>query len=231
MTTTQTVTIRWLGQQDYAACWQTMQAFTNARDNHTPDEIWLLEHFPIFTQGQNGKPEHILMPGNIPIIQTDRGGQVTYHGPGQLMVYLLVDIQRKKISIRDFVCLLERSMIQVLADQKIDAHGKREAPGVYIGHHKIGSIGLRVRRGRTYHGIAFNVAMDKEPFSRINPCGFADLKMTDLREQGSQYNVFETGQKLTHYLIQLLGYTTVHYDPTTDETTGCGEIITHPSQN
>lgn len=175
------VIVRWLGQQPYESIWQKMQTFTNERTDETTDEIWLLEHTPVFTQGQNGKPEHVLNPGDIPIVQTDRGGQVTYHGPGQLMVYTLVDVKRKKLTVRDLVSKLEQAIVDFLSTYDIDAAAKREAPGVYVYDKKICSIGLRIRKGAAYHGIAFNVAMDLEPFSRINPCGFSTLQMTQLK--------------------------------------------------
>jgi lipoyl(octanoyl) transferase len=210
------ISIRWLGRQDYLACWQAMQAFTNQRADDTIDEIWLLEHDPVFTQGQNGKAEHILNAGDIPIVQTDRGGQVTYHGPGQLMVYTLIDIKRKKWNVRELVTLLEQTLVGLLADAGIPANAKSDAPGVYVDGDKIGSIGLRIRRGCAYHGIAFNVNMDLEPFSRINPCGFSELKMTQLAALGSSGNTLETGRKLVNYLIKNLGYTTVNDFTDTD---------------
>lgn len=205
--TTDTVTIRWLAQQDYLTCWQAMQAFTNSRHEATQDEFWLLEHYPVFTQGQNGNPEHILQAGTIPVVQTDRGGQVTYHGPGQLMVYILIDLKRKKLNVRDLVTALEQSVIDLLAAANISAKAKREAPGVYVQEKKICSIGLRIRKGCSYHGIAFNVAMNLEPFSRINPCGFTSLKMTQLADWMTINNTREAGDKLINYLIKNLGYT------------------------
>jgi lipoyl(octanoyl) transferase len=203
-----TVLLRWLKQQDYLSCWQAMQAFTNQRDAHTMDEMWLLEHDPVFTQGQNGKPEHLLNPGHIPVIQTDRGGQITYHGPGQLMVYTLIDIKRKHLNVREFVSILEDSIIQLLANYNIVAHAKREAPGVYVEEKKICSIGLRVRRGCVYHGIAFNISMDLEPFSRINPCGYKALQMTQFADLGGLTETVKSGQELINFLIKNLGYTT-----------------------
>lgn len=204
---TDKVIIRWLGQQDYQSCWQAMQAFTNQRNEETADEIWLLEHHPVFTQGQNGKAEHILNAGTIPVVQTDRGGQVTYHGPGQLMVYVLIDLKRKRFNVRELVTLLEQSIISLLAEFKIIAHAKREAPGVYVDQRKICSIGLRIRRGCSYHGIAFNVNMDLEPFTRINPCGFAKLQMTQFAELDGLANTQASGEKLVNYLMNYLGYT------------------------
>lgn len=206
-----TVTIRWLGQQDYLSCWQAMQQFTNDRQEDAIDEIWLLEHNPVFTQGQNGKPEHILNPGNIPIVQTDRGGQVTYHGPGQLMVYILVDLKRKKLNVRDLVSLLEQAVIDLLAEYGIQAIAKRDAPGVYVEEKKICSIGLRIRRGCSYHGIAFNINMDLTPFNAINPCGFSGLQMTQLASLGGPLEVKAAGQQLINYLIKSLGYTTATF--------------------
>jgi lipoyl(octanoyl) transferase len=202
-----TVIVRDLDRQDYLACWQAMQQFTQNRDESTLDEIWLLEHSPVFTQGQNGKPEHVLNPGNIPVVNVDRGGQVTYHGPGQLVVYTLIDIKRKKLSIRALVTLLEKSIIELLAELGIEAFAKPDAPGVYIGQSKICSVGLRIRRGCSYHGLAFNVAMDLEPFSRINPCGFSQLEMTQLSTLNESYDIAKTRVKLIKYLIENLGYT------------------------
>lgn len=203
----QKLNVRWLGQQDYTACWQAMQQFTHERDQETVDELWLLEHTPVFTQGQNGKKEHVLHPGDIPVIQTDRGGQVTYHGPGQLMVYTLIDLKRKQFNIRELVTALEESVVQLLAEHNIKATAKREAPGVYVDDKKICSIGLRIRKGCAYHGIAFNVSMDLQPFTRINPCGFSSLKMIQLAELSSLANPLETGHQLVNYLMANLVYT------------------------
>lgn len=203
------LTIRWLGSKDYQPCWEAMQEFTQSRNEDTADEIWLLEHTPVFTQGQNGKPEHVLNPGNIPVVQTDRGGQVTYHGPGQLMVYTLIDLRRKKINVRELVTALEQSVIDLLAEYGITAAAKQEAPGVYVGDKKICSIGLRIRKGCSYHGIAFNVALDLEPFSRINPCGFAQLQMVQFSELGGLKSTLETGRGLVKYLSKNLRYTSV----------------------
>lgn len=176
--------IKHLGRVDYGATLAAMQEFTAARGPDTEDEIWLLEHPPVFTLGLNTAPEHLLAPGDIPVIQTDRGGQVTYHGPGQLVAYTLVDIRRAGLNVRELVCALERAVITLLADYGIDGAARREAPGVYVDDAKIASLGLRIRKGSSYHGLALNVAMDLEPFSRINPCGFADLPVTQLKDQG-----------------------------------------------
>jgi lipoyl(octanoyl) transferase len=209
------VNVRWLGLQNYLSCWQSMRDFTKERHEETTDEIWLLEHYPVFTQGQNGKSEHILDPGNIPIVQTDRGGQVTYHGPGQLMVYTLIDLKRKKFNIRELVSHLEQSIIDLLAEFSIHGFSKREAPGVYVKLHedvkKICSVGLRIRRGYAYHGIAFNVNMDLQPFSRINPCGFSGLKMAQFAELGGLRDTLKTGYQLVNYLIKNLRYTNANY--------------------
>lgn len=217
MNTATTLNIRWLGQQDYAHCWQAMKDFTNQRDDQTVDEIWLLEHSPVFTQGQNGKEEHLLNPGSIPVVQTDRGGQVTYHGPGQLMVYILVDLKRKQLNVRDLVTKLEQSVIDLLAAHQITAVAKREAPGVYVDNKKICSIGLRIRRGCSYHGIAFNIAMDLEPFTRINPCGFKSLQMTQFSALANLDNTEEAGRQLANFLMQNLVYTHANYLPPTNQ--------------
>lgn len=208
-----TINVRWLGRKDYITCWRNMQDFTNKRTDKTPDEIWLLEHPPVYTQGQCGKPEHLLDPGSIPVVQTDRGGQVTYHGPGQLMLYTLIDIQRKKLNVREFVTLLEQAVIECLSQYHIQAYSHCKAPGIYVKTHapsyeeyKICSIGLRIRKGCAYHGIALNVAMDLEPFTKINPCGFAGLKMTQCADLGGPTHVQKVGKQLANYLLEKLGY-------------------------
>ncbi len=182
------VKIRALGLQPYIPTWQAMQEFTAARDDQTPDELWLLEHPPVYTQGQAGRPEHVLNPGSIPIVQIDRGGQVTYHGPGQLIAYLLLDLKRHKLGVRELVRKMEQSVIDVLAGYDIEAYGKGDAPGVYVmregGEAKIAALGLRIRNGYSYHGLSFNVNMDLEPFSRINPCGYAGLQVAQLADYG-----------------------------------------------
>ena len=176
------IKIRRLGRVPFEPTWRRMQAFTDARDADTPDEIWLLEHDPVFTLGLAGKREHVLSPGEIPVIHIDRGGQITYHGPGQLVVYPLLDMKRRRLGPRALVSALERATIATLAEWGIKARARPDAPGVYIGKKKIASIGLRIRRGASYHGLAFNVAMDLEPFSRINPCGYAGLEMAQVSE-------------------------------------------------
>jgi lipoyl(octanoyl) transferase len=170
-----------LGTKDYLDIWHKMQHFTVNRNEQTIDQLWLLQHPPVYTQGQAGKPEHILNTQNIPIVQSDRGGQVTYHGPGQLVAYVLIDLKRKKLGIRTLVCKLESIIIELLRKYHIDADTKQGAPGVYVDDKKICSIGLRVKKGCTYHGIALNVDMDLKPFKGINPCGFNQLKMTQIK--------------------------------------------------
>lgn len=198
--------VRNLGVLPYVPTWQAMQQFTAQRDGATPDEIWLLEHPPVFTQGQAGKAEHILAPGDIPIVQVDRGGQVTYHGPGQLMAYLLIDITRKKIGVRDLVTAIEDALVQALATWGIKAAPKAGAPGVYVNGSKIASLGLRIRRGCCFHGLALNVAMDMTPFSCINPCGYANLPMTQVRDFVPDITMSEVTQQTLAALRQQLNY-------------------------
>jgi lipoyl(octanoyl) transferase len=178
------VIVRNLGRTLYEPVFADMRAFTDARDAQTADEIWLTEHEPVFTQGQAGKAEHLLMPGDIPVVQSDRGGQVTYHGPGQITGYLMLDLRRLGISVRGLVSSIERAMIATLSGYGIAAAARADAPGVYVDGAKIGSLGLRVRRGCSYHGLALNVNMDLEPFSRINPCGLTDTSVTQIVDLG-----------------------------------------------
>jgi lipoyl(octanoyl) transferase len=184
-----------------------MREFTLARTADTPDELWFLEHEPVFTQGQAGKAEHVLAPGAIPVVQSDRGGQVTYHGPGQLMGYVLVDLQRLGYGIRSLVTRLEQAMVDCLEGYGIEAAGRPDQPGVYVGARKIASLGLRVRKGRTYHGLALNVAMDLEPFARINPCGFKGLAMTQIAELGGPADLATVTRDLEPHLARRLGLT------------------------
>jgi lipoyl(octanoyl) transferase len=188
------------GLQDYPATWAAMRAFTDARETSTPDELWLLEHPPVFTLGQAGRLEHLLAPGTIPVIQTDRGGQVTYHGPGQLVAYLLLDLRRAGIGVKRLVERLEQSVIDLLAEYGVAAERHTDAPGVYVAGAKIASLGLRVRNGCSYHGLALNVDMDLEPFSRINPCGYAGLAVTQLVDQIPGIRLAETRQTLAGIL-------------------------------
>jgi lipoyl(octanoyl) transferase len=176
--------IRHLGQEPYLECWERMQAFTNTRDAQTDDELWVVEHSPVYTLGQAGKTEHILNAGDIPIVQSDRGGQVTYHGPGQVLVYTLLNIRARKIGVRTLVVMLENAVIDCLAAFDIEAVGRRDAPGVYVKGAKIAALGLRVRRGCTYHGLSLNIDVDLQPFDGINPCGFAELPVTSMERCG-----------------------------------------------
>jgi len=176
--------VRDLGCQPYVPVWHAMQRFTDARDADSTDELWVLEHEPVFTLGQAGKPEHVLMPGEIPVVHVDRGGQVTYHGPGQIVVYPLLDIKRLGIGVREYVYRSEQAIIDTLLEWNIIAVRREGAPGVYVGDAKIAALGIRVRRGRTFHGLAFNVAMDLEPFTRINPCGYAGLRVISVADLG-----------------------------------------------
>lgn len=193
--------IRNLGMQTYLTVWENMKDFTANRTESSEDELWLLEHPPVYTQGQAGKPEHILNPKAIPVVQTDRGGQVTYHGPGQLVAYVLMDIKRKHLGIRTLVCNLEKIIINVLHQCQINAEVRCGAPGVYVADKKIASIGLRVKNGCTYHGIALNVAMDLTPFAGINPCGFAKLEMTQISDFKSNVDVPEISKLFTESFL------------------------------
>lgn len=198
--------IKHLGQQNYEVIWQAMQRFTLARDEHTPDELWIIEHFPIYTLGLNSKREHLLNIGDIPVIQTDRGGQVTYHGLGQLVVYPLMNIKRLNLNIRQLVTVLEQTMINTLAYYSIHAVAKADAPGVYVNTKKIGSIGLRIKNNACYHGLSLNNAMDLRPFQSINPCGYAGLQMTQLANLGINISLNELANTLINELTTLLPY-------------------------
>ncbi len=177
------VLIRELGLQEYTRVYDDMLAFTAARDEQTSDELWFLQHERVFTQGQAGKAEHVLMPGDIPVVQSDRGGQVTYHGPGQLVVYLMVDIKRLGWGPRGLVSAIERAIVATLKAWQIDSAPREDAPGVYVGERKIASLGLRIKHGRSFHGLALNIDMDLEPFQRINPCGYAGMQMTQMCDE------------------------------------------------
>ncbi len=196
-----------LGRRDYVPVWRAMQAYTDARNEHSPDLLWLVEHDPVFTQGLAGRPEHLLNPGNIPVIQTDRGGQVTYHGPGQIVAYPLIDLQRSRTGVRSLVERLEQAVIDVLAEIGLTASRRDGAPGVFIGGSKIASIGLKVRRGCTFHGLAFNIDMDMAPFSLINPCGFAGLEMTQVAAQAPEHADWNgLAERLADAFCALMGY-------------------------
>ena len=176
--------MRDLGRRAYEPVWHAMQAFTDARDETTPDELWLVEHDPVFTLGQAGRPEHVLAPGDIPVVRVDRGGQVTYHGPGQLVAYPLLDLRRLKLGVRDYVCRIEQAVIDTLGEWNIEGRRREGAPGVYVDGAKVAALGIRVRRGCCFHGLAFNIAMDLEPFHRINPCGYAGLEVVSMADLG-----------------------------------------------
>jgi lipoyl(octanoyl) transferase len=193
--------IRQLGLVDYEPVWRRMQTFTAQRDAHTPDEIWFLEHPPVFTLGTNASMQHVLAPGEIPLIQIDRGGQVTYHGPGQLVVYPLLDLGRLRLNVRELVVGLERAVIETVAGWGVDAEGRRDAPGVYVAGRKLASLGLRIRRQCCYHGLALNVDMDLTPFGRINPCGYQGLEVTCLRDLGVAASVAEVADALRDRLL------------------------------
>lgn len=203
------VIVRPLGRQDYVPVFEAMQSFTAARSGATADELWLVEHPPVFTQGLAGKPEHLLATGDIPVVQTDRGGQVTYHGPGQVVMYPLIDVRRAQVGVRALVALLEQSVITLLAEWGIRACARPDAPGVYVNGAKIASVGLRIRHGCSYHGLSLNVAMDLEPFQRINPCGFSNLPVTQLQALGVDCPPEQVALALADKLINLLGYSEV----------------------
>lgn len=199
--------VRELGLVEYQPTWQAMQRFTNERSPDTADQIWLLQHPPVFTQGQAGKSEHLLLPGDIPVVQADRGGQVTYHGPGQLVCYLMLDVRRLGIGVRELVSRIELSLIDLLASYDVQAAAKPDAPGVYVDGAKIASLGLRIRHGRSFHGLALNVDMDLEPFGRINPCGYAGMAMTQLSSLVAEpIALSEVSARLCEQLVKHLGY-------------------------
>jgi len=196
--------VRWLGRVDYEPTWRAMQEFTDRRDAGTADEIWFLEHPPVFTLGMNADPAHILGAGDIPVVRIDRGGQVTYHGPGQLIAYTLIDLRRARLGVRDLVTALEQAVVDQAAAFGIVATTQCSAPGVYVAQRKLASLGIRIRRGASYHGLALNIDMDLEPFSRINPCGFAGLEMTQLHALGGPASVREAASGLEAPLLARL---------------------------
>lgn len=196
----------WLGRQPYDPVWQAMRAFTDARGADTPDQVWLLEHDPVFTLGQAGKPEHVLAPGDIPVLPVDRGGQVTYHGPGQLVAYPLLDLRRLGIGVRELVQRLEQVGIDLLAEFAIDARRREGAPGLYVDGRKILAIGIRVRRGCTFHGIALNARMDLEPFARINPCGYRGLEVTQVADLASAPSLRDLAERYLAHFARLFGH-------------------------
>lgn len=205
----QQLVIRQVDIDEYEQIWHAMQDYTDNRDESDFDELWLVEHAPVFTQGQAGKEEHLLNPGNIPVVKVDRGGQVTYHGPGQLVVYLLLDLRRRKLGVRDLVTKIEQAIVDLLAQYQIKAYAKADAPGVYVDECKVASLGLRVRKGCSFHGLALNVDMDMEPFLRINPCGYAGMAMVQTKQISGPQTVLEAGEKLSQILANSLASTEI----------------------
>jgi len=201
------IIIRQLNRQPYSTIFDAMKAFTENRDESTEDELWFVEHDPVFTQGQAGKAEHILATGDIPVVQADRGGQVTYHGPGQQVVYFLLDIKRRKLGVRALVTHIENGIVATLAESGVEAYPRPDAPGVYVADKKVASLGLRIRKGRSFHGLALNVNMDLSPFLRINPCGYAGMEMTQTSDLGGATSLEEVQPKLVEHLCSLLEYT------------------------
>jgi len=198
--------IRDLGLQDYRPVWQAMQKFTAERDESTADELWYLEHPPVFTMGLNGKKKHLLNVGDIPVIDIDRGGQVTYHGPGQIILYTLIDLKRLHIGVKGLVSAIEQAIIQLLKKNNITAEGKENAPGVYVNDAKIAALGLRIKRNKSYHGLSLNVDMNLAPFQKINPCGYKGMAVTQIKNFEQQIDMKDLKNDLTTYLAQLLGY-------------------------
>lgn len=193
--------IRYLGKTDYATTWRQMKDFTHQRDAQTVDQIWITEHDAVFTQGLNGKPEHLLDTADIPVVQIDRGGQVTYHGPGQLVIYCMLDIVRLGMGVRALVTQIENAIINLLADHAIEATARADAPGVYVADAKIAALGLRIRKGCCYHGLSLNLDMDLTPFSRINPCGFKDMPVTQMSDFGVHLSLQQAGSELSNHLV------------------------------
>lgn len=211
------ILVRRLGRQDYATVFEAMRNFTQSRSAEDLDELWFVEHPPVFTQGLAGKPEHLLDTDNIPVVQSDRGGQVTYHGPGQLIAYLLLDLARGRLGIRKLVSILERSVIELLAEHGVKARARADAPGVYVDERKVAALGLRVRHGRCYHGLSLNVDMDLTPFRGIDPCGHPGMAVTQLVELGVDLDVGAAGERLTDHLAGLLGMRARMLAPEDDE--------------
>lgn len=205
-TTPDKIIIRNLGLQEYGPVWQAMQKFTAERNKSTADELWCLEHPSVFTMGLNGKKEHLLNINSIPVINIDRGGQVTYHGPGQLVIYTLIDLKRLNIGVKELVTIIEKSIINLLKQYKINAQGKEGAPGVYVNNEKIAALGLRIKRDKSYHGLSLNIDMDLSPFQQINPCGYAGLAVTQVKDLAPDLNIRVLKTELSTLLCQLLGY-------------------------
>lgn len=207
----ETLFIRQSGLRDWQPVSDAMHQYTDQRDDQSRDEIWLVEHPPVFTQGQAGKAEHLLMPGDIPVVQSDRGGQVTYHGPGQQVMYVLIDVKRRKLGVRQLVTILEETVIATLAEFGVSARARADAPGVYVGEEKICSLGLRIRKGCSFHGLALNVAMDLSPFLRINPCGYAGMSMTQLKHFQPDVTTEQVRSPLVSAFARLAGYENVEW--------------------
>ncbi|ORT49275.1 octanoyltransferase [Vibrio sp. qd031] len=205
------LTIRLLGRQDYQPVWQAMHDFTNTRTDETTDEVWIVEHNPVFTQGQAGKAEHLLETGDIPVVQSDRGGQVTYHGPGQLVVYFLLNLRRKNMGVRELVTHIETIIINTLKQYAINSAAKPDAPGVYVDGKKVASLGLRIRKGCSFHGLALNVNMDLSPFLRINPCGYQGMEMVQVSQLGGPQDIDKVAQDLLQQLTSQLDYQSVEH--------------------
>jgi len=195
-----------LGVEPYAETWQAMKSFTDSRNESNVDEFWFVQHPPVYTLGQAGKVAHLLTPGDIPIVHSDRGGQVTYHGPGQLVCYLLLDIRRLQLGVRDLVTAIEQSIVQLINSYGVAAEAKPEAPGVYVDGRKLAALGLRIRRGCSYHGLSLNVDMDLGPFSNINPCGIEGLEVVDMKRLGIGHPMAKIVEELTDILVQQIGY-------------------------
>ncbi|MEZ8626950.1 lipoyl(octanoyl) transferase LipB [Vibrio splendidus] len=210
--------VKKLGRQDYEPVWKAMHKFTDERTEEDVDQVWLVEHNPVFTQGQAGKAEHVLNAGDIPVIQSDRGGQVTYHGPGQLVAYFLINIRRKKFGVRDLVTHIENLVINTLKAYNINSTARPDAPGVYVNGKKICSLGLRIRRGCSFHGLALNVDMDLSPFLRINPCGYQGMEMAQVSQLGGPSELENVEQQLIQELVELLGYDQVDIQATSNIT-------------
>ncbi|PAR20131.1 octanoyltransferase [Vibrio metoecus] len=203
--------VRCLGRQDYTPVWQAMHQFTDQRDSTTRDEVWLVEHNPVFTQGQAGKAEHLINTGDIPVVQSDRGGQVTYHGPGQLVAYFLIDLRRKRLGVRELVTHIENLVIHTLQHYHIDSAARPDAPGVYVQNKKICSLGLRIRKGCSFHGLALNIQMDLSPFLRINPCGYAGMEMVQVSDFSGPIEKEQVEKILIQKLVTLLEYEHVEF--------------------
>ncbi|WP_281516199.1 lipoyl(octanoyl) transferase LipB [Vibrio parahaemolyticus] len=203
--------VKRLGRQDYEPVWKAMHEFTDQRTEKNPDEVWLVEHNPVFTQGQAGKAEHLINTGDIPVVQSDRGGQVTYHGPGQLVAYFLINLRRKKLGVRDLVTTIENLVINTLKAYNIDSAARPDAPGVYVDGKKICSLGLRIRKGCSFHGLALNVNMDLTPFLRINPCGYAGMEMVQVSQFNGPSDVETVEKQLIEELVTLLDYERVEF--------------------